>query len=114
MAVGASGVAQAGDGFTVAAFPVLADEETGVFSVYGEHPLLAAGTSGVGQIVVTEGSFGGADFVNQFISVGFYLLDEIVFLSVSLCNVGQLHLPCSGEFWLFQVLWDKFQKLFSF
>ena len=82
--------------------PVLADQETAVFTVYRQHPLAAAGAFGVCQIIMAELSFGRADFLDQFLRVGFNIPDEGLLLAFPFGDIGKLHLPTGGKLRFFR------------
>ena len=111
MAVGAAGVACAGNCFPVSAFAVLAYQKPCIFSIDAQHTFPASGTFGVGQIVMTEGTVGTFNLLDQFSGIGLDFLNKYRFLVGAFGNVGKFHLPFCGEFRFFQVFRYKGQKL---
>ena len=65
MAYRTAGVGAAGDSFPIAAFPVLAYQQSAVLSVYFQHQLAALGTFVTGQIIMAESAVRVFDLLDQ-------------------------------------------------
>ena len=114
MAFGAAGIGGTGNGFTVAALTVLADQESAVFAVYGEHAFAADRTFGVGQVIMTEGPVSCLDLPDDVLGIVFDVGEEGVFFQPAVCDSGKFHLPVCCQLRFFQVLRYQLQKLFCF
>ena len=101
MAVGAPGVACAGDSLAVAALSVLADEKAGILAVDRQQAFPAAGAFGIGQVVMAEGSVGGLDLFNQLLGVMGDFPDKFGIFSGAFCNLGEPGLPGGCKLRLF-------------
>ena len=109
----AAGVSQAGEGFTVSAFSVLADEHTPVLSVYLQHKFAALRAFGARDIVVPEGSGGGFDFLYEGFGVPLNLTHEMTVCLFSFGDCLQAHLPLRGQLRALQILGHEGEELAS-